>query len=39
MNNEIEIIERSSGFWIVDENGVIDGPFSELEDAQRMVNK
>ena len=28
-----EIVERSSGFWIVDEYGVVDGAFIELDEA------
>ena len=28
-----EIVERSSGYWIVDDCGVVDGPFIELDDA------
>ena len=28
-----EIVERSSGYWIVDDFGVVDGPFIELDDA------
>ena len=34
---EYEIVERSSGYWIVDNDGVVyDEPFIELKDA---VNK
>ena len=32
----IEIVERSSGYWIV-ENGTIDGPFIELSEAQERL--
>ena len=28
-----EIVERSSGYWIVDDHGVVDGPFIELNAA------
>ena len=28
-----EIVERSSGYWIVDDHGVVDGPFIELDEA------
>ena len=28
-----EIIERSSGYWIVDDWGVVGGPFIELDEA------
>ncbi len=31
-----EIVERSSGYWIV-ENGAIDGPFIELSEAQERL--
>ena len=34
----MEIIERSSGYWIVDEHGVVEGPFIELEEAQSFYN-
>ena len=33
----MEIVERSSGYWIVDEHGAVDGPFIELEEAQSQV--
>ena len=32
-----EIIERSSGYWIVDEHGVIDGAFIEYDEALTIV--
>ena len=28
-----EIVERSSGYWIVDDHGVVDGAFIELDGA------
>jgi len=28
-----EIIERPSGYWIVDDWGAVDGPFIELDEA------
>ena len=28
-----EIVERSSGYWIVDDHGVVDGAFIELNEA------
>ena len=28
-----EIIERSSGYWIVDDHGIVDGSFIEYEEA------
>ncbi|QDP57791.1 MAG: hypothetical protein Unbinned7358contig1001_17 [Prokaryotic dsDNA virus sp.] len=37
--NEFEIVERSSGFWVVDGHGFIDGPFFELEDAEKSLEK
>ena len=37
--NEIEIVERSSGYWLVDTSGVVDGPFIELEDAVESLEK
>ena len=30
----IEIVERSSGFWLVEETGVVDGPFETIDEAQ-----
>ena len=35
--NTIEIVERSSGYWIVDDYGVVDGPFIELKEALMML--
>ncbi len=29
---EVEIVERSSGYWMVGEYGVVDGPFNSLKD-------
>lgn len=29
----MEIVERSSGYWIVDNLGVVDGPFLSLKEA------
>ena len=34
----MEIVERSSGYWIVD-NGPIDGPFIELSEASEQLEK
>ena len=34
MQNKLEMVERSSGYWIVDKDGVIDGPFELIEEAQ-----
>ena len=33
MTQIIEIVERSSGYWIVDDCGIVDGPFIELDEA------
>ena len=30
---EYEIVERSSGFWIVDDFGVVNGPYDTVEEA------
>jgi hypothetical protein len=34
---KLEIVERSSGYWIVNGMGVVDGPFDNLEEAQDMI--
>lgn len=31
------IVERSSGFWIVDIDGVIEGPFFDYAEAEAWV--
>lgn len=31
------IVERSSGFWVVDIDGVIEGPFMEYEEALAWI--
>jgi hypothetical protein len=36
--NKIEIVERSSGYWLVDKHGVVEGPFIELEDAVEALS-
>jgi hypothetical protein len=33
----IEIVERSSGFWVVDRSGVVEGPFDTLELANTWI--
>ncbi len=33
----MEIVERSSGYWIVDKSGVLDGPFIDFEDAVKAL--
>lgn len=35
--NKLEIVERSSGYWVVDGMGVVDGPFDDLAEAQDMI--
>ena len=37
--SKIEIVERSSGFWLVEETGVVDGPFETLEEAQNELDQ
>ena len=32
-----EIVERSSGYWIVDEHGVVDGAFIEFDEALEVL--
>ena len=34
---EVDIVERSSGHWIVDDYGVIDGPFNSLETLYNKI--
>ena len=34
---EYEIVERSSGYWIVDDLGVINGPYDTVEEASADV--
>ena len=36
---EIEIVERGSGYYLVDRDGVVDGPFETLTEAQTWFNK
>ena len=31
---ETDIVERSSGYWIVDDYGVIDGPFLSMDEIK-----
>lgn len=33
----MEIIERSSGYWIVDDCGVVDGVFLSLDEAMENL--
>ena len=37
--SKIEIVERSSGFWLVEEIGVVDGPFETIEEAQNELDQ
>ena len=32
-----EIVERSSGFWVVNENGACDGPFDTDKEAAEVL--
>jgi hypothetical protein len=34
---EYEIIERSDGYWVVDNFGVLNGPYDSVEEAERDV--
>tara|TARA_Y100000114_G_scaffold145089_1_gene154363 strand:- start:211 stop:366 length:156 start_codon:yes stop_codon:yes gene_type:complete len=34
---EYEIVERSSGYWIVDGEGFAQGPYDTLKDAEDDV--
>ena len=36
---EYEIVERSSGYWITDELGVLNGPYDTIEEASMDVPK
>jgi hypothetical protein len=31
------IVERSSGWWIVDDYGVVEGPFDDKESAEAYI--
>ena len=35
----MNIVERSSGYWVVDNDGVIDGPFQTIKEAQQYIDK
>ena len=37
MKNEYEIVERSSGYWIVDDWGVVNGPYDTIEECASDV--
>ena len=42
---DIEIVERSSGFYVVDSNGIVEtegvvgGPFDTFEEAREWANE
>jgi len=36
---EYEIVERSSGYWIVDDFGVVNGPYNTVKGASQDVPK
>ena len=36
--NELTIVERSSGFWVVDNSGPVEGPFETFEVAQSWID-
>ena len=31
---EYEIVERSSGYWITDDHGVLNGPYDTVDEAE-----
>ena len=35
--DEYEIVERPSGYWITDNFGVLNGPYSTVEEASQDV--
>lgn len=35
----MNIVERSSGFWIVDASGVVEGPFDSAEEAAAVIHR
>jgi hypothetical protein len=35
----MNIVERSSGYWVVDNDGVIDGPFYTIKEAQQYIDR
>ena len=40
MSSELSIVERSSGWWIVNKWGVVwDEPFDELSEATKRLEK
>ena len=37
--DEYEIVERSSGFWITDNFGVLKGPYDTVDEAENDIPK
>ena len=35
LKGEWEIVERSSGYWIVDDFGVVNGPYDSIKEAEQ----
>lgn len=35
---DMEIVQRSSGYWIVDAQGAIEGAFIELSEAEERLS-
>jgi hypothetical protein len=33
MQNEPRVVERSSGYWVVNDTGVVEGPFNSIREA------
>jgi hypothetical protein len=38
MQNELRVVERSSGYWVVDDTGVVEGPFDSLREAINYID-
>jgi len=34
---EYEIVERSSGYWITDDHGVLNGPYDTVDEAEADI--
>lgn len=39
VRDEVRIVERCSGYWVVDNTGVIDGPFENIVDAVNFIEE
>ena len=37
--DEYEIVERSSGYWITDDFGVVNGPYDTVNEAENDIPK